>query len=46
MTVVVDQQSTLCQVHKAGGVPLTDAQLQECIRIAQTRVPILLTMMQ
>ncbi|KDR23812.1 exosome complex component RRP43-like isoform X2 [Zootermopsis nevadensis] len=36
MTVVV-QGDKLCSVHKPGGSPLTDAQLQECINGAMKR---------
>lgn len=35
VTVVVDERGQLCQVHKAGGVPLSDQQIQTCIANAQ-----------
>ena len=36
MTVVV-VEDVLCSVHKPGGSPLTEAQLQECISGATNR---------
>jgi exosome complex component RRP43 len=36
MTIVV-QGDKLCSVHKPGGSPLTDSQLQECISGAMKR---------
>jgi len=46
LTVVVDQTGTLVQVHKPGGTPLTDAQLNACIAVAQARVPVLLPLLK
>jgi len=35
LSVVVDERGQLCQVHKAGGVALSDKQIQSCITHAQ-----------
>jgi exosome complex component RRP43 len=46
LTVVVDQSGALVQLHKPGGVPLDDAQLNACIAVAQARVPVLLPLLK
>lgn len=36
-TVVTDEEQRLCGVHKAGGSPLADSQLRECVELARAR---------
>lgn len=46
MTIVLDETGALCQVHKPGGVPLTDDQINACIKTAKARVSVLLPMLK
>jgi len=42
VTIVVNDKTELCQVHKPGGTPLSDHQLKQCIAIAKSRVALVL----
>lgn len=46
LTVVIDETGALCQVHKPGGVPLTDEQINACIRTAKARLSVLLPLLK
>nr|XP_054754767.1 exosome complex component RRP43-like [Lytechinus pictus] len=37
MTVIVNQDGRICNIHKPGGTPLISDQIQDCISRAQTR---------